>query len=224
MTTVATDNTVSQSLLDSVNGQRNTTKSDAEATQDRFLKLLVEQMKNQDPLNPMDNAQVTSQMAQLSTVTGIDKLNTTMADMISNVQAGQSYQAANMIGRSVFVNGNEIQNNGEKNYFGVNLDTNVDQLNINVKNASGVVVKTFEINSPKAGIYPVEWDGVQDDGDPAANGQYSFEATTKIGDITSAATPLMFASVESVSTTNSGVKLNLSNQSSVNTADVKQIF
>jgi len=60
--------------------------------QDRFMTLLVTQMKNQDPLNPMDNAQVTSQMAQLATVTGIDKLNDTMAALISSVQVGQSYQ------------------------------------------------------------------------------------------------------------------------------------
>src|SRR5574343_277071 len=47
---------------------------------DRFLKLLVAQMSNQDPLNPMDNAQLTSQMAQISTVSGLEKLNTTTAD------------------------------------------------------------------------------------------------------------------------------------------------
>ena len=64
----STSNNVSQALLDNVNG----TKSKADTTQeaqDRFMTLLVTQMKNQDPLNPMDNAQVTSQMAQLSTVT-----------------------------------------------------------------------------------------------------------------------------------------------------------
>ena len=56
-----------------------TSTTSVQAQQDRFLKLLVTQMKNQDPLNPMDNAEITSQMAQLSTVTGIEKLNETLA-------------------------------------------------------------------------------------------------------------------------------------------------
>ena len=79
MTTVqSTQNIASQALLDSVNGKKNATTTSVDKAQDRFMTLLVTQMKNQDPLNPMDNAQVTSQMAQLSTVTGIDKLNNTM--------------------------------------------------------------------------------------------------------------------------------------------------
>ena len=104
MTTLsATSNEISQSLLDSVNGARNTTKTTAEAAQDRFMKLLVTQMKNQDPLNPLDNAQVTSQLAQLSTVTGIDKLNATLETMMSNAQNSQSLQASNLIGHAVLV-------------------------------------------------------------------------------------------------------------------------
>ena len=56
-------------------------------SEDRFLKLLVAQMQNQDPLNPMDNAQVTSQMAQINTVSGIDKLNTHGAGPVEPVRA-----------------------------------------------------------------------------------------------------------------------------------------
>ncbi|KAJ8134795.1 hypothetical protein OY671_011993, partial [Metschnikowia pulcherrima] len=58
-----------------------TASQQASEASDRFLKSSVTQMQNQDPLNPMDNAQVTSQMAQINTVTGIDKLNTTMNTM-----------------------------------------------------------------------------------------------------------------------------------------------
>src|SRR5690606_21641258 len=100
MTTVQNEK-VSQSLLDTMNGTRNTAKSAAQEAQDRFMTLLVTQMKNQDPLNPMDNAQVTSQLAQLSTVTGIDKLNNTMEALIGSVQSSQSMQASSMIGRVV---------------------------------------------------------------------------------------------------------------------------
>ena len=65
-------------------GTKNTAKPAADDLQDRFLKLLVTQMKNQDPLNPLDNAQVTSQLAQISTVNGIEKLNATIEAMASS--------------------------------------------------------------------------------------------------------------------------------------------
>ena len=71
--------------------------SDASVTSDRFLKLLVAQMQNQDPLNPMDNAEVTSQMAQINTVTGIDKLNTTVEGLSSQFVQLQAMQGASLV-------------------------------------------------------------------------------------------------------------------------------
>src|SRR3972149_4887791 len=87
-------------------------KPGAGEAQDRFLKLLVTQLKNQDPLNPMDNAQITSQMAQISTVSGIEKLNTTLQAMMASSDVGQWLQATAMIGNGVLVPGStlELQN------------------------------------------------------------------------------------------------------------------
>src|SRR6476659_897494 len=103
--------TVSTSVLDSLNGASSTgtvkTANDA-GSADRFLKLLVAQMQNQDPLNPMDNAQVTSQMAQINTVNGIEKLNTTVQGLSGHVVQMQALQGANLIGRDVIVPGNKM--------------------------------------------------------------------------------------------------------------------
>ena len=82
--------------------------ADATVTADRFLKLLVAQMQNQDPLNPMDNAQVTSQMAQINTVTGIDKLNTTVQGLSSQFMQLQAVQGASLVGHDVIVAGNKL--------------------------------------------------------------------------------------------------------------------
>lgn len=224
MTTVNTDSKVSQSLLDNVNGTGSKATSQASETEDRFLKLLVEQMKNQDPLNPMENAQVTSQMAQLSTVTGIDKLNETMTSMISNMQAGQSYQAASMIGHNVLVPGDSITHSGSGSLFGYDLAAEADIVNIEIKNANDEVVKTIEMRNAEEGINAVQWDGTTDEGTAAAEGHYTFSATAKLADADITASTLAFAAVQSVSTDASGVKLNLSNQSSVSTDDVKEIF
>jgi len=94
-----------QNAMKSTSASSASTTGTAQGTEDRFLKLLVTQMKNQDPLNPLDNAQVTSQMAQLSTVTGIEKLNAALTTMSQSFASSQSLQAANMIGHGVLVPG-----------------------------------------------------------------------------------------------------------------------
>src|SRR5690349_5722545 len=112
MTTVATDpsRNYTQSVLDKLNGKTapSPTTADAAGSEDRFLKLLVTQMQNQDPLNPMDNAQVTSQMAQINTVTGIDKLNTTVQGLNSQFVQMQALQGASLMGKGVLVAGNKM--------------------------------------------------------------------------------------------------------------------
>src|SRR4030065_346047 len=82
--------------------------STVQETEDRFLALLVAQMKNQDPLNPLDNAEVTSQMAQLSTVQGIEDMNATLEALSASMGVNQMAQAANLIGSAVLVPGNRI--------------------------------------------------------------------------------------------------------------------
>src|SRR3982751_1840811 len=101
-TTSATDATAAASSLTA-------STSDAKATSERFLKLLVAQMQNQDPLSPMDNAQVTSQMAQINTVSGIEKLNSTVAALSSQFTQLQAIQGVSLVGHDVVVPGNALQ-------------------------------------------------------------------------------------------------------------------
>src|SRR5438128_10465097 len=113
MTTV-TSNTGSTAnindLMSTMNAKPATTGGDSvDADTAKFMTLLVTQLKNQDPLNPLDNAQVTSQLAQLSTVTGINKLNTTLDSLKSSYQSSEAMAATNMIGRGVLVEGNYAQ-------------------------------------------------------------------------------------------------------------------
>ena len=225
MTTVqTTSSTPSQALLDSVNGKTSTTKDSVDTAQDRFMTLLITQMKNQDPLNPMDNAQVTSQMAQLSTVTGINKLNSTVESLMSNMQSGQSYQAANMIGHSVLVPGTAVSTTGTGDYFGVDLPIGADKLTVTIKDSAGTTVRTLNLGAQEAGSIPFKWDGFADDGSVAKTGKYKFEIAATTAGQTVSAEALNYAEVMSVSNSTSGVKLNLSNLASVSTTDVKEIF
>jgi len=103
MSQVQNSNPITSSFLDSVKSPSNAGKKDEVDPQDRFLKLLVTQMKNQNPLKSLDNAEVTSQIAQISTVTGIEKLNTTLQSLVSDANSRQAVEAAMMIGREVLV-------------------------------------------------------------------------------------------------------------------------
>src|SRR5450830_846962 len=87
-----------------------TTASDTTASQDRFLKLLVAQLNNQDPMNPMDNAQMTSQMAQMSTVSGIQQVNDTLKSMATQFTSMQVLQGSSMVGHNVLVASNSLTN------------------------------------------------------------------------------------------------------------------
>ena len=117
MTTVSAPSSADASLLSSGASK---TVTGAEA-QDRFLKLLVTQMRNQDPLNPLDNAQVTTQLAQISTVTGVEKLNSTLQGLSSALMASQSLQSAALIGRDVMASGNVLSLNAGNATGGVDL-------------------------------------------------------------------------------------------------------
>ncbi len=223
MTTIQT-NTVSPELLAAMNGTKKTAASTAEEAQNRFMTLLVTQMRNQDPLNPLDNAQVTSQLAQLSTVTGIDKLNATVQALQGSYQASQSLQAAGMIGRGVLIPGANVQLADSKALLGLELAAPADSVEVTIRNAAGVAIHKMNLGAKDAGTIPLAWDGKTDSGATAVDGKYSFDVVAKRGGESVAATKLSFGEVMSVTTGAQGVKLNVSGSGAVSLADVRQIL
>ncbi|HTH45780.1 MAG TPA: flagellar hook assembly protein FlgD [Oxalicibacterium sp.] len=225
MTSAVNNNTVSQNVLDAMNPQSASSKSAAEAQQDQFLTLLVTQMQNQDPLNPMDNAEVTSQFAQLSTVTGIDKLNTTLQSMMGSSQTGQSLQAANLIGHGVLAPGSTMTLADSKAIMGVEFPENVDGATVVIKDANGNQVATLDLGAQKAGTLPLLWDGTKTDGTKAADGDYSFQVKATVASSAADATALQFGMVTSITTTaGQDAKVNASGLGAIDYNDIRQIL
>jgi flagellar basal-body rod modification protein FlgD len=225
MTTVQnTNNDVSASLLASVNGSRNTKSDTINDAQDRFMTLLVTQMKNQDPLNPMDNAEVTSQLAQLSTVTGIEKMNSTLESFMANMQSSQTLQMANLIGRDVLVDGNEINFDGTGGYFGVDLPTSADEVVITITDTAGNQVRKISLGNQPDGVLPLSWDGYNNEGVKLDAGDFRFNVNTIVNGQEGTAQGLTLTQINSISSNGTGIKLNLNNAESVTSADLKQIF
>ena len=174
--TTAVSNTTSPSATQILaqSTSSSTSGSTIDEAQNRFLSLLVAQMKNQDPLNPLDNAQVTSQLAQISTVNGIEKLNQTLSKLISNSSDSQLMQAASLVGRNVLVDGTQLNLTSNGSMGGFSLATAADRATITIKSASGQTVRTLQLTDLEAGVQDFMWDGLNDAGEASTAGRYSF--------------------------------------------------
>ncbi|QBP56749.1 flagellar hook assembly protein FlgD [Burkholderia pseudomallei] len=195
--------------------------------QTTFLKLLVTQLQNQDPTSPVDSSQMTSQLAQINTVSGIAQLNTALTSLSSQLTAGQQTQAAMLIGSNVLAPGNTVPvKSGAASPFGVQLTSAVSNLTITVKNASGVIVNTINAGAQSAGTVPFNWTPTDTAGNKLPDGTYTISASyTDTSGKQYAPTTLSSAQVLSVIKQADGTPgLVLSNGSTVGFSQVASIF
>jgi flagellar basal-body rod modification protein FlgD len=193
-----------------------TTKND-EASADRFLKLLVAQMQNQDPLSPMDNAQVTSQMAQINTVSGIEKLNTSVQGLSGQFMQMQALQGATLVGHDVVVPGDILAVGSGLAQGGFELDSAADNVTVEVLAPSGQVLDTIDLGAQTSGLHSFAWPaGKADD-----SSGLRFRVTAKSGATKLSATPLMRDRIDAVSTSGNALTLELQKSGSVPYSTVK---
>jgi flagellar basal-body rod modification protein FlgD len=233
-TVTDTTSTSVTDLMSTMNAKKATSTDSVSADTDKFMTLLVTQLQNQDPLNPMDNAQMTSQLAQLQTVTGVNKLNTTLESLKSSYQSSEAMQATNLIGHGVLVAGSGVTLSSGKAVLGVDLASNADNVKVVISDAKGNEVETMDLGAQQAGVLPLAWNGVPDatkldsSGKPVtlADGNYTFKVVaTRGGANLTDAKGLSFDSVASVTTNSSdGVKVNLSGKGALTLADIKQVM
>jgi flagellar basal-body rod modification protein FlgD len=233
ITSTAASN-VSQDLMNAVNAQK-VAQDSVQAETDKFMKLLVTQLKNQDPMNPMDNAEMTSQLAQMSTVSGVNKLNATLETLKTSYQSAEAFQATNMIGHAVLVQGKMVQLSGGKAALGAELASPADSVQIIVTDMkTGKEVHKMDLGAQASGIVPVTWDGIADASEvdsygnpiPLKDGNYSIKVVAmRGGQVLEDAKPLSIDHVDSVTTSaKDGVKLNLAGMGQVSIADIRQIL
>lgn len=204
--------------------------SNADSEQ-RFLKLLVTQLNNQDPLNPMENAELTSQLAQMSTVSGIEKLNATLSGLVSQTGSSQVLQAASLIGYNVLSEGNVIATSEPKEGeepgivpFGVQLPGTAGEVEIKIVDSTGKTVRTIEAGPLKEGVNAVTWDGKDDQGNVVPVGAYSFSVAAANEGVAMTATTLTFSQVAAVKQGANGVTLELASGQSIGLADVRMFL
>ena len=156
----------------------NTGTSAADQTQN-FLTLLIAQIKNQDPMSPMDASTMTAQMSQLNMVSSMGTMNTSMQAMLSQMQSANFMNQAALIGHSPMVAGNSINYSGGEVMLGANLANPLQGVVATIKDASGNVVGTADLGNLNSGMTNFVFDGVDASGAKMPNGIYRVEISGK---------------------------------------------
>ena len=198
MATVNSVTNAQQQILNTL-GRTEAPKETVQAeAQNRFLTLLTTQLKNQDPLNPLDNAQVTSQLAQISTVDGIERLNSMLGQLMEGQQSSEALQAAQLVGRGVLVPGKGLTLGEQGALGGFMLDAGADKVVVSINDANGLEIASVDLGAHEAGTHSFQWDGTAIDGTAAATGAYVMNVLATSGDDKVGATALELGQVSSV--------------------------
>lgn len=190
-----------------------------------FLQLMVTQLNNQDPFEPMDNGQFLSEIAQFSTVSGLDKLNQSFGDLSTNLTSGQALQASALVGREILApidvgrldTGGAIRGQLETEGY-------ASDVTVLVADSAGQLVRELHLGAQDAGAVQFNWDGTTDSGDYAPPGRYTVRAQAARADGNEELQTQLYASVASVSLgANNGLTLNLDGLGPIALNNITQI-
>jgi len=196
---------ISGSEIDAYNarGGAQADSTDPKAAQERFLKLFVAQLNNQDPLNPLDNAQMTTQMAQINQVVGLQQVNETLKSLSTQFGMVGSIQGAQLVGRQVVSEGNGLVVADGEARGAFNLAAAADAVRVEILDTAGEVLGTADLGRRGAGLQTFDWPlGAVD---PARVASLRVTATGAGQAV--AATPLALHQVQSVGLVDGSLRL-----------------
>ena len=202
-------------------------KSNDSLGQDDFLTLMITQFQNQDPFEPMDNGEFLGQLAQFSTVNGISSLNTAFDGLSGSLQDNQALQAAALVGHKVLALSDigHLQA-GSPIKGGLELETSAGNVQIEITDPSGQLVRRLDLGQQPPGLVEFTWDGVDSAGKRAPDGHYQVSARVIRGAFTESAPTVMEAEIQSVTLGQfgDGMTLNLAGGQSMPLSQVYQII
>lgn len=142
--------------------------------QDAFLTILVAQLTNQDPMNPMEDKEMTSQLAEFSSLEQLTNINTNIKAMGADDEYQQMLAATSFIGKSVKAQGYNLSKEGDAvSTLHYGLGETVNNLRMNIYDQSGDMVSSIDLGSKQAGSYQYTWDGRDANGKELPDGSYS---------------------------------------------------
>ena len=229
-TTTSTDTSLPSNLLTTAQYKKQQEEAKVNATSDQmgqtaFLTLFTTQLKNQNPLDPMDNTAFVSQLAQFSQLEATTKMSGSMDSLVKSLSTSQISGASNMIGKTVGIaDGKAVYDGIPVNGF-VTLPTDVDSVTLKVYNSNGQLVRTGQVGAQKKGDFAFQWDGNDDAGAAVGKGSYRVEATTTRYGVPSKQAVTTMAYVRSVTTdqTTGDMKLEFNDGSNLSVSEIKRV-
>ncbi len=186
-----------------------------------FLKMLTVQLQNQDPMNPMDNAAMTTQLAQLNQVDGINKLNTSVNALVAQMQSANFMNLASSVGKTALAEGSEVYFSGQAIGMAGKLDAPVDSLKAVIRDRNSQIVNQIDFGPTPAGVVDFIWDGGDDAGKQVASGKYTLELTaTDAQGETSTPKTFVGAMVSSIGQEGTDMKVGLSDGRNILSTDI----
>jgi flagellar basal-body rod modification protein FlgD len=150
---------------------------------DDFLKLLVTQLQNQDPLNPADSTEFISQLAQFSSLEQLSNANDNLKVIQLFDQSINNSQAVNFVGKTIKASGSIFElESGETHEIQYQLGEDAATVYVSIVNESGETVRKIEMDDMSAGDQSVVWDGKDENGNAAPSGTYSFSVQAQNSD------------------------------------------
>ena len=199
--------------------------------QDAFLTLMITQLKNQNPLEPMKNQEFLAQLSQFTTASGVQDLKKSFDSLGTALQSNQALQASSLVGRKVLISSPQgylpVAGTGTRKMEGVvDLPNAVGNLQVNIYNSAGEVVQSVNLGQQKAGQVSYAWDGTNKAGQALPAGIYQVKAEATFNGKTYNFDTLTAAPVESVTIgrNGQGMTLNIGPLGSVNLDEVRKIF
>lgn len=195
--------------------------------QSDFLKLMIAQLKDQNPTKPMSGTQMVSQMAQFSQVTGLQQLQQSFATLSKSMESNQALQAANLVGHQVLApTGAGVLSSGGNISGAVNLPSAASNVTVNIYDQSGQLVNSLNLGNQAAGLANFTWNGQMANGQTAPAGEYSISANATYGGKQQAVNALTASTVQSVTVNKStgGLSLNLAGIGPIDLSKVQQIM
>lgn len=211
----------------SLNKTKKQSSASSELSQEDFFKLMVTELNNQSPLEPMDNSQMLSQMTDINTSKGIESLNKTMEKMNASLLSSQALQASSMVGRTVLLETDKAVLSKDRPIAGtIQLPQTSANVSVSIYDKTGVLVDQIALGEQSAGELEFVWNGKKKDGKTAVPpGQYTFKATADIDGQSKALSTTLSANVNSVSLDKGGsATLNVNGQGGVSISQVRRII
>lgn len=222
MTSINTNTLREAGLLRDEQSQANSSQNDL--NQSAFLELMTTQLMNQNPTKPMENGDFLGQMAQFSTVSGIEDLNTSIASLVNTSKQSQLLEASSVVGKQVLLQSGSFENNDASSIEGeVSLSSSAQKLEVKVFNEANAVVRTIGIPNATTGQHNFTWDGKDDNGNSIKAGNYRFVAEATRNEQTNVASVQVYDTVDSVQFANNEIILSTKHQGDIRFNQVSQI-